>query len=57
MTDADGECTETQIWLDIAFDCTYLNSENHVRLIKDYAEVGSMLGSMADNPEKFLPKR
>lgn len=56
MTDADGECTETHIWLDIAFDCNYINKENHDGLIKDYEDVGRMLGSMADNPEKFLPK-
>lgn len=25
MTDADGECTETQIWLDFAMDCKYID--------------------------------
>src|SRR6185436_15292762 len=27
MTDADGECTETQIWLDFANDCDYINDQ------------------------------
>ncbi len=57
MTDADGEFTETQIWLDFAVDCKYINEEIRNRLIKDYGEIGRMLGSMADNPESFLPKK
>jgi len=56
MTDADGECTETQIWLDHAKDCKYINDETRNKLHKGYEEVGRMLGSMADKPEKFLPK-
>jgi len=56
MTDADGECTETQIWLDFARDCKYINDAIRDRLYKEYEEVGKMLGSMADNPEKFSPR-
>lgn len=56
MTDADGECTETQIWLDFARDCKYITNEMRDKLYKEYEEVGRMLGSMADNPEKFLPR-
>ena len=56
MTDADGECTETQIWLDFAMDCKYINGAMRNKLYKEYAEVGRMLGSMADNPDKFLPR-
>lgn len=56
MTEADGECTETQIWLDFSKDCKYVSSEIRNRLFKDYEEVGRMLGSMANNTEKFLPK-
>ena len=56
MTDADGECTETQIWLDFSKDCKYISQEISDRLYKEYVEVGRMLGSMANNQEKFLPK-
>ncbi|MFH1296708.1 MAG: four helix bundle protein [Bacteroidota bacterium] len=56
MTDADGECTETQIWIDFSKDCNYITKETHERLYKEYEEVGRMLGSMANNPGKFLPK-
>jgi len=56
MTDADGECAETQIWVDFSKDCRYITKEIRDRLYKEYEEVGRMLGSMANNPEKFLPK-
>ncbi|HKB44804.1 MAG TPA: four helix bundle protein [Chitinophagaceae bacterium] len=56
MTDSDGECTETQIWLDFSKECKYMSLEIRDRLYKEYEEVGRMLGSMASNPEKFLPK-
>ena len=57
MTDADGEATETSIWLDFALDCEYINSEQHESLRNKYDEIGRMLNSMALNPEKFLPKQ
>ena len=56
MTDADGECSETQIWLDFARDCKYIPKEIRDKLYNEYEEVGRMLGSMANNPEKFTPK-
>lgn len=56
MTDADGEATETTIWLDFALEFGYINQEDHNALHKKYEEIGRMLNSMANNPEKFLPK-
>lgn len=56
MTDADGECSETMIWLDFAKDCNFISSEKHKELQEQYLEVGRMLGGMADNPDKFFPK-
>lgn len=44
MSDADGEATETQVWLDVAKDCHYLNAETYARLVAGYAQVGNMLG-------------
>jgi four helix bundle protein len=57
VTDANEECTETLVWLDLAFDCGYIDEELKVQISNDYDEAGRMLGSMADNPEKFLPKK
>lgn len=56
MTDADGEASETKVWLDFAKDCKYIESENYERMYNEYIEVGKMLGAMIKNPEKFLPK-
>ncbi len=56
MTDADGEATETSIWLDFALDCGYIDTTAHKVLQDKYNEIGRMLYSMAQNPEKFVPK-
>lgn len=56
MTDADGEATETSIWLDFALDCDYITLTEHTDLQTKYNEIGRMLNSMALNPEKFIPK-
>lgn len=56
MSDADGEATETQVWLDVSKDCGYINFETHERLMAEYGEVGSMLGRMIQNPSKFKPR-
>ncbi len=56
MTDADGEATETGIWLDFALEFGYINAETFKSLVSRYDEIGRMLNSMASHPEKFLPK-
>jgi len=56
ISDSDGEASETTVWINFAFDCKYINEETKDKLLKKYDEVGKMLGSMANNPEKFLPK-
>jgi four helix bundle protein len=33
MSDADGEGTETQVWLDVSRDCRYIDDSTHDRLI------------------------
>jgi four helix bundle protein len=57
MTDADGECSETIVWISFAKDCDYISTEVAQRLFAEYLEVGRMLGGMINNPEKFLPKK
>src|SRR5687767_8500827 len=55
LADADGEATETQVWLDFARDCGYLSTIRHTELMKGYQEVRKMLGTMISMPEKFMP--
>ena len=57
ITDADAECSETIVWLDFSFNCNYISEEKKNELQYEYQEVGKMLGGMANNPDKFLPKQ
>jgi four helix bundle protein len=54
LTDADGECNETDTSLDFAKDCGYITPEQHARLTQMCSEVGKMLGAMLNNPTPFL---
>jgi len=53
LTDADGEATETQVWLDFAHDSGYVTKKRQKQSIAGYEEVGKMLGGMMSKPEKF----
>ena len=53
MVDADGEGTETQVWLDFAERCGYLSQRRQLELLAGYEEVGRMLGSIIQHPERF----
>ena len=53
LTDCDAEGTETQVWIDFAFDCGYLSQVNRTRLTTGYEEVGKMLSGMMSDPNKF----
>ena len=53
MADADGECAETQVWIDYARDCGYWSRALADELTAAYEEVGRMLGGMIAHPEKF----
>ena len=53
MSEADGEGTETQVWIDFAYACGYISSELQSRWRRGYEEVGRMLGSMIAYPERF----
>ena len=54
LTDSDGECGETDTWLDFALDCKYMSPEDHERLSADCRQIGSMIGAMLKNPKPFL---
>ena len=53
LTDADGEASETVVWLRFAKDCGYITVETFEPLYSRYGEVGKLLGYMMDNPSKF----
>jgi four helix bundle protein len=54
LSDCIGENWETDTAVDFARDCGYINSDLHAQLASLNTEVGKMLRSMHDRPEKFL---
>ena len=53
MSDADGEGTETQVWIDFSGACGYISAETQTRWRSGYEEIGRMLGGMIAHPERF----
>jgi len=53
LTDADGEASETIVWLNFAKDCGYMDDETFTTLCSTYREIGKLLGFMIDHPDKF----
>ena len=56
MSDADMENTETQVSLDLAEACDYIQQETNRKLRAMSEEVGRMLNHMIENPEKYEPR-
>jgi four helix bundle protein len=53
-SDADMENSETQVWLDFAFKCKYINKNNLEELVNRSQEIGRLLNHMIENPENYL---
>jgi four helix bundle protein len=53
LTDADGEASETGVWLKFAKDCGYITVETFDQLSVRYGDVGKLLGYMMEHPDKF----
>ncbi len=53
-TDCDGENSETDTSLDFVKDCQYITEQQHKECVSLCTEIGKMLGSMLNNPSKFL---
>src|SRR6187401_1909428 len=43
LTDADGEQLETQHWIEVASDCSYLSADIANNLLDQYSTLGKML--------------
>jgi four helix bundle protein len=53
LVEANGEATETEVWLDMALDYGYLPIERHDALIQQCDLLERMLSSMINQPGKF----
>ncbi len=53
MSDADGENSETQLWLDFALACNYISKDVSDDLTEKSKEIGRLINYMMKNPNKF----
>jgi len=53
LSDSEGEAAETQVWLDYACACEYIDKVTHDNLYDKYDHILSMLVNMANSPEKW----
>jgi four helix bundle protein len=56
LSDSDGECAETRHWLQTALDCGYISPDAFDELVEGTLVVGSKLGNMIQNAEKWKPR-
>lgn len=53
LTDAIGEATETQAWLDDALDCGYIKPAQHEEFDSAWQSIGGMLANMILKADSF----
>lgn len=53
LTDSEGEAAETQVWLDYALECNYINAEIHAKLFDKYDHIISMLVNMSTKTDNW----
>jgi four helix bundle protein len=56
LTDADMENSETQVWLEFALKCNYIDEATFNDLVEASDEVGKLINYMIQNPGKFSNK-
>ena len=54
LTDSDSENSETQVWLEYALACKYIENEEFNLLTEKSIEVEKLLNYMMNNLNKFL---
>ena len=53
LSDSDGEAAETQVWLDYALACNYINKEENNKLFDKYDHIIAMLTNITTKPEQW----
>lgn len=54
LTDSEGEAAETQVWLEFAVRCEYMQPEEAREIYQTYEEIIRMIVSMTKNPNLWL---
>ena len=53
LNDCEGEAAETQVWLDFALECNYINNETYEPLYEKYDHILGKLVNMSLSSEKW----
>jgi len=53
LSDSEGEAAETQVWLDYALQCEYIDGTIYNDLYDKYDHIISMLVNMSQKPENW----
>ena len=53
LNDSEGEAAETQVWLQFATECGYLDREAARKLYRDYDDILGKLVKMLTNPAQW----
>jgi four helix bundle protein len=53
LSEALGEATETQSWLDDSLDCHYISEQQHHEFDAAWQSIGAMLNKMIDRAGDF----
>ena len=53
LSDADSEQLETQHWIQVALDCSYIDANTHQQVDTLCLQIGKMLGSMIRKADAF----
>jgi len=54
LSDAEGEAAETQVWLEFAVKCGYLQREKGVELYREYDGILRTIVGMINHPETWV---
>jgi len=54
MSDAESEACETQVWIEFAIRCKYLDASRAQKLSDTYDQVMGQLVKMIEEPDKWL---
>jgi len=54
LSDAEGEAAETQVWLDFAVECGYMDKKEAIALNQTYEGILRMIVSMIHSSHKWI---
>ena len=53
LSDSEGEAAETQVWLNYALECGYINNDIYASLNDKYDHIIAMIVNMISKPENW----